>query len=295
MTFIQYFRHRRSWLPHLLLVLLIQNFCDLRHVSSYEPRLVDPLRESWRVRSFAQLKGRGLRCIGEDSSGAIWFGVKSGAVCYDGYRWLDYEASSGLPSAVNSFASTGNNLFAATQSSIHVFHEGRFRRVFPSSGETFCGIESLATGADGSLWAATHRGALQFRGLKTTSHQTRWNSVSLYATQELVDSLADDLAAERIDASVVDAPDRAKWKPGIGEMVAGISHEINQPLATIANFSAASLLVLNQQSDRPEQGDGKPDVRHWLERIQEQTHRINKIIQSLRRFGRPNSNQAAAE
>ncbi|MCS7469813.1 ATP-binding protein [Stieleria sp. ICT_E10.1] len=79
----------------------------------------------------------------------------------------------------------------------------------------------------------------------------------------------------------------------LGEMVAGISHEINQPLATIANFSSASLLVLDRELGAIENVERKEDVRQWIERIKEQTERINRIVNSLRRFGRPGSNLTA--
>lgn len=72
----------------------------------------------------------------------------------------------------------------------------------------------------------------------------------------------------------------------LGEMVAGISHEINQPLASIANFSAASRLLL-QQPDVPPQNRSK--LVDWTERISKQTERISGIIQRLRRFSRPGS------
>ncbi|QDV43080.1 Sensor protein FixL [Stieleria neptunia] len=81
----------------------------------------------------------------------------------------------------------------------------------------------------------------------------------------------------------------------LGEMVAGISHEINQPLATIANFSSASLLVLDRELGATENVERKEDVRQWIERIKEQTERINRIVNSLRRFGRPGSNLTAFE
>ncbi|NND97865.1 MAG: PAS domain S-box protein [Pirellulaceae bacterium] len=72
----------------------------------------------------------------------------------------------------------------------------------------------------------------------------------------------------------------------LGEMVAGISHEINQPLATIANFSAASQVLLDNDLDFSE---NRQQLRDWAARIAEQTHRIGDIIKGLRRFGRPGS------
>lgn len=72
----------------------------------------------------------------------------------------------------------------------------------------------------------------------------------------------------------------------LGEMVAEISHEINQPLATIANFSSAARLVLVQ----PELvEDDLLKLRTWSEKTIQQTNKINAIIHRLRRFVRPGS------
>ncbi len=74
----------------------------------------------------------------------------------------------------------------------------------------------------------------------------------------------------------------------LGEMVAGISHELNQPLATISNFSSASALVLEKEI--LETSD-KAKLKDWGQRIHTQTDRITAIIQRLRRFGRPGSDR----
>lgn len=72
----------------------------------------------------------------------------------------------------------------------------------------------------------------------------------------------------------------------MGEMVAGISHEIKQPLATISNFASASQMVLEQEGLSDEDCS---KLQSWTMRISKQTDRINAIIQRLRRFGRPGS------
>ena len=72
----------------------------------------------------------------------------------------------------------------------------------------------------------------------------------------------------------------------LGEMVAGISHEINQPLATIANFASAAKLVLNQSTLGK---DELTKLRTWSEKTTQQTDKINAIIRRLRRFSRPGS------
>jgi two-component system sensor kinase FixL len=75
----------------------------------------------------------------------------------------------------------------------------------------------------------------------------------------------------------------------LGEMVAGISHEIKQPLATISNFASAAALVLKGPEQGPEE---RERLRSWVERISIQIERINAIIRRLRRFSRPNSQRS---
>ena len=42
----------------------------------YTPIKPDPVAESWRWRTFPELKGLGLRAMEEDRDGNIWFGVE---------------------------------------------------------------------------------------------------------------------------------------------------------------------------------------------------------------------------
>lgn len=67
----------------------------------------------------------------------------------------------------------------------------------------------------------------------------------------------------------------------MGEMVAGIAHEINQPLSAIANFSMASKSVIEAsdwESDCP--------VESWLNSVNQQAVRCGDIIRRLRHFVR---------
>ncbi|HAY78577.1 MAG TPA: hypothetical protein DCY79_02080 [Planctomycetaceae bacterium] len=65
----------------------------------------------------------------------------------------------------------------------------------------------------------------------------------------------------------------------MGEMVAGIAHEINQPLSAIANFAIASKNELKQTNCELEQ-----PVDSWLDKINEQALACGEIILRLRNF-----------
>jgi PAS domain S-box-containing protein len=63
----------------------------------------------------------------------------------------------------------------------------------------------------------------------------------------------------------------------MGEMATEIAHEINQPLAAIAMYSAAGLRTLKGEFDR-----GKMET--WLDAINTQAKRASEIVKRVRRF-----------
>ncbi len=67
----------------------------------------------------------------------------------------------------------------------------------------------------------------------------------------------------------------------MGEMAAAMAHEINQPLAAIANYSSAAARLLDGGVENIE------DVKSALESINRQSHRAGDIIRRLRSFVRP--------
>lgn len=63
----------------------------------------------------------------------------------------------------------------------------------------------------------------------------------------------------------------------MGEMATEIAHEINQPLAAIAMYSAAGLRTLQGESNRGQ-------MESWLEAINAQAKRASEIVRRVRRF-----------
>jgi C4-dicarboxylate-specific signal transduction histidine kinase len=65
----------------------------------------------------------------------------------------------------------------------------------------------------------------------------------------------------------------------LGEMVAELAHELNQPLSAIANYAQASVRMLGKLSDNPPQ-----DVLSALQQIVGQASRAAQIIHRVRKF-----------
>jgi len=63
----------------------------------------------------------------------------------------------------------------------------------------------------------------------------------------------------------------------MGEMATEIAHEINQPLAAVAMYSAAGLRTLQADADRGQ-------IKTWLEAINTQAKRASEIVRRVRRF-----------
>ncbi|HUT87939.1 MAG TPA: ATP-binding protein, partial [Thermoguttaceae bacterium] len=67
----------------------------------------------------------------------------------------------------------------------------------------------------------------------------------------------------------------------MGEMVAGIAHEVNQPFYSILNFAKASRNVLSAQRE-----PNLEDLRDWMNEIAAAAARAGDIIRRLRDFAR---------
>lgn len=79
---------------------------------------------------------------------------------------------------------------------------------------------------------------------------------------------------ERAQAELI----HASKLTALGQMSAGISHELTQPLATIQNYAENSKKLLDR--------DRSADARENLGRISEQATRMGRIIKNLRAFAR---------
>jgi len=67
----------------------------------------------------------------------------------------------------------------------------------------------------------------------------------------------------------------------LGQMLAGIIHEISQPLFAIQNYAQACATVLESAAS-----DSQPEIRTWIHKVTEQGGRIGAILGRLREFAR---------
>src|SRR5438094_4451098 len=82
---------------------------------------------------------------------------------------------------------------------------------------------------------------------------------------------------------------RSERLAGVGFLAAGVAHEINNPLASIAFCSEALESRLLELLDRDRDGDGGDDakvVRNYLRMIQEEAFRCKSITEKLLDFSR---------
>ena len=129
----------------------------------YVPVHPDPVLESYRWRTFPELKGKGLRAMAEDRDGNIWFGVDDGAIRYDGTTWTTFTEEDGVGSGGVSylFGMSDGTVYAATHDGISQFEDGQWRHVFPPEGDLAWNINDLMETSDGRLWAASGWGAIR--------------------------------------------------------------------------------------------------------------------------------------
>ncbi|WP_156422067.1 sensor histidine kinase [Paucibacter sp. KCTC 42545] len=111
--------------------------------------------------------------------------------------------------------------------------------------------------------------------LDAQGQQTGWMSAVL--------DVSDQRRVEELSRQQQDRLQATARLATVGEMASLLSHELNQPLAAIASYSAASLNLLKLEAADPE----TPElVRQAITRIAEQAERAGRVIKSVHDFVR---------
>ena len=152
--------------------------------------------EPWRWRTFPELTGLDAQCMAEGADGTMWFGTFNGLWSYDGIEWGRHSTNEIVGRFVTAICSQANgSVCVGGEWGISQFSNGIWTRLLSASGTRFAAIRKLATGPDGSLWAATSWGALRRR-------QSTW---TLYTDSDTAGRLRQDGSAPLLNIELLPA------------------------------------------------------------------------------------------
>lgn len=119
----------------------------------------------------------------------------------------------------------------------------------------------------------TPAGEVRHLQIKSSTSPARWNQLRIAGT---VLDITDVKRAEEEARVAQQRMTHVSRLATMGEMAAGIAHELNQPLAAIANYASAATRIVAAQPGVDE------DVREALAQIAAQALRAGEIIRRLR-------------
>jgi ligand-binding sensor domain-containing protein len=134
-----------------------------RAVQPYVPKSADPLLDPWRWKKIPELEGKSPRCMVGGKDGAMWFGLPTEIVRYDGEKWQSFPLETGAAPNALCCSNTGV-IYVGTTRGIDRFADGRWEHVFPRDRAQAPRIGNLLAASDGSLWGATADFVLQIKG-----------------------------------------------------------------------------------------------------------------------------------
>ena len=79
----------------------------------------------------------------------------------------------------------------------------------------------------------------------------------------------------------------------MGHLTAGLAHELNQPLAAIANYAEACDVVLDELPSGPAQAAELTRVHDFIRQAKRAALRAGQIVRRMRNFVRPNASGAS--
>lgn len=136
----------------------------------YQIRQTNPVSQDFRMTAYPELIGRGVRCMGQDVSGKMWFGVRDGVVSYDGSNWKNYGIETGLSeNPVNAITvREDGTLLAGTTEGLYQAKDERWQRMYPDETELPLHVNSVRETADQSLWVCCKWGLVRLRKGQST-------------------------------------------------------------------------------------------------------------------------------
>jgi signal transduction histidine kinase/ligand-binding sensor domain-containing protein len=174
-----------------------------------------------------------IAAIAQSPDGTLWIGGRAGLTRFDGVRFVPYpqpgEEPLGSTNVLSLLATPDGGLWIGFRpDGVAFLKRGRATRYGPEDGVPRGGVQQLAIGADGSLWAAARTGLGRFDG-------SRWQTVQ---PSEIVSAYG--VLADR--AGTV-------WVAAVGGLFARRAGENRFRAIDNRVYSTSSGLLLTEASD----------------------------------------------
>jgi len=155
---------------HILVFFLFFHLIPAQAIQKYSPKIANPILEPWRWQQFAELNGKGCRCMTEDKNGSLWFGINGGVLRYDGSNWQFFPFSDDLAqsSVVAILAASDGVIYAGTPKGIGRLRYGTWQYIslnlgYADSLDFPHNQLPIQETTDRSIWIGTNYGALRIR------------------------------------------------------------------------------------------------------------------------------------
>lgn len=151
--------------------------------SPYQPKVIDPLTQSWRWKHFPELEGKGIRYIYEGSNKTVWITFNDGIYEYDGYNWKLHDQQNGLdPSPIEQVFVAGDGaVYAASARGIYQLRGDRWINRFAIPDNVSFQFNKLTELGNGQIAAPSNRGLVLLDGkrVRIYTSETRIEDMSL--------------------------------------------------------------------------------------------------------------------
>ncbi len=147
-------------------ILFLLGIGTLSHAAQpYQPKVINPLTESWRWTHFSEVEGKGIRNIVEDQSNTIWVSSNEGLLEYDGYQWSTHEQLNEIISAPPEEILVGRDqhIYVTTTHGIYMYDHEEWSPYYELPDEESFDFTQIKQLKDGTLIASSNHGVLHFR------------------------------------------------------------------------------------------------------------------------------------
>lgn len=174
----------KSRLSGIFILIFSVGHFSLGATDPYEPKIVNPLTQSWRWKQFPELEGKGIRNIYEGRDKTVWISFNEGIYEYNGYDWKIHNHENGLDSWPIEFVYVARDgtIHAASASTIYTLKGDYWVKRFEAPENLPFGFNNLTELNDGIIAAPSNR------GLVLLDEKTK-----IFTSEQRIEALQEDI------------------------------------------------------------------------------------------------------